>query len=95
MTSFTTYIWQVGNGSGIFRFQTNDPKIARKLNRAKTWRSVVPYCNEPIWIFQKQFPTPQDARKKLKSLCNVPKVEKGIDMGEYFVKTYANTTSNK
>jgi hypothetical protein len=89
---FITYIWQMGKGSGIFRFQTTDPKIARKLTKSKGWKSIVSCCNRPIWIFQKSFPRPQDARKKLKSLCQVQKLQKGEDTGEFFAETYANTT---
>jgi len=85
-------MWQLGTGTGVFRFQTDDPRIARKLNRTSGWLSVQPYCNKPSWIFQKSFATPQDARKKLRSLTNVPKLEKGSASGEFYAITYANTT---
>lgn len=93
MIEHETYIWQMGAGTGVFRFQTNDPRIARKLLRTNGWLSVQPYCNKPSWIFQKQFNTPQDARKKLLSLTKVPKLKKGDDNGEYFAETYADKTS--
>ncbi len=92
MVKHTTYIWQFGTGTGIFRFQTDDPLIARKLNRTNGWESVQPYCTKPIWIYQKSFATPQDARKKLRSLCKVSKLEKGRTNGEFYAITYANTT---
>ena len=92
MVKYMTYMWQLGTGTGIFRFQTTDPLIARKLNRTSGWKSVQPYCNKPIWIFQKSFTKPQDARKKLKSLCKVSKLEKGSDKGEFYAETYANKT---
>lgn len=92
MDSYTTYIWQLGSSTGIFRFQTDDPRIARKLNRTNGWISVQPYCNKPIWIFQKSFATPQDARKKLRSLCKVLKLKKGSCIGEFYAITYANKT---
>src|SRR5210317_1838187 len=92
MFKHTTYIWQLGIGTGVFRFQTTDPRIARKLNRTNAWKSVQSYCNKPIWIFQKSFATPQDARKKLQSLCKVSKIEKGSTNGEYYAITYANKT---
>ena len=82
----------MGAGTGVFRFQTNDPRIARKLLRTNGWISVLTYCNRPMWMFQKTFNTPQDARKKLLSLTNVPKLEKGSDNGEFFAITYANKT---
>ena len=95
MVKHTTYIWQLGTGTGVFRFQTDDPLIARKLNRTSGWLSVQPYCNKPSWIFQKSFATPQDARKKLQSLCKVPKLKKGSTRGEFYAETYANTTLKK
>lgn len=95
MVSYTTYIWQLGAGTGIYRFQTEDPLIARKLNRTSGWLSVQPYCTKPIWIYQKSFATPQDARKKLRSLCKVLKLKKGSVRGEFYAETYANTTSKK
>ncbi len=82
----------MGIATGIFRFQTDDPRIARKLNRTSSWLSVQPYCNKPSWIFQKSFATPQDARKKLRSLCKVLKLEKSSDKGEFYAETYANET---
>lgn len=82
----------MGVGTGIFRFQTTDPRIARKLLRTNGWISGLTYCNRPMWIFQKRFNTPQDARKKLLSLTNVPKLNKGSDNGECFAETYANKT---
>ena len=92
MDKYKTYMWQMGHGSKTFRFQTNDPRIARKLKRTKGWKSVVSECNKPIWIFQKDFHTPQDARKKLSSLTKVSKLKKGVDMGEFYAETYANKT---
>lgn len=85
----------MGPGSGIFRFQTDDPRIARKLLRTNGWISVQPYCNKPIWVFQKRFKKPQDARKKLLSLTKVPKLKKGSNNGEFFAETYADTTHKK
>ena len=92
MGKYKTYIWPMGHGSKAFRFQTNDPRIARKLKRTKGWKSVVSECNKPIWIFQKDFHTPQDARKKLSSLTKVSKLKKGEDVGEFYAETYANKT---
>ena len=45
-----------------------------------------------IWIYQKRFHTPQDARKKLLSLTKVSKLIKGDDKGEFFAETDANKT---
>lgn len=92
MVKYETYIWQMGVGTGIFRFQTTDPRIARKLLRSNGWISVLTYCNRPIWIFQKTFNTPQDARKKLQSLYKVPKIEIGSNNGEFYAKTDADMT---
>jgi len=92
MDKYKTYIWQMGHGSKTFRFQTNDPRIARKLKRTKGWKSVISECNRSIWIFQKDFHTPQNARKKLSSLTKVSKLKKGVDMGESYAETYANKT---
>lgn len=92
MVKYITYIWQLGAGTGIFRFQTDYPLIARKLRRTSGWKSVQPYCNKPSWVFQKKFNTPQDARKKLRSLCKVSKLEKGSCIGEFYAITYANET---
>lgn len=83
----------MGAGTGVFRFQTDDPRIARKLRRTKGWVSVITECNVSFWMFQKRFNKPQDARKKLLSLTKVLKLKKGDDNGEYFAETYANKTS--
>ena len=95
MVKKTTYMWQLGTGTGVFRFQTDYPQNARKLNRTSGWRSVQPYCNKPIWIFQKSFATPQDARKKLQSLTKVQKLKKCSACGEFYAETYANKTLKK
>lgn len=92
MVKYTTTIWSMERGSGIFRFQTNSNVIAKKLRRTKNWEPILTYCNKPIWIFQKKFNTPQDARRKLLSLCKVQKLKKGSDRGEFFAEFYANTT---
>jgi hypothetical protein len=94
-TKHITYIWQMGRGSKEFRFQTTNPQIARRLKRTKGWESITLYCNQPLWIFQKSFNKPQDARKKLKSLCRVQKLRKGVATGEFFAETYANKTPNE
>ena len=85
-------MWQLGVGTGVFRFQTDDPEIARKLRRANKWELIITDCNKPIWMFQKIFTTPQDARKKLRSLTKVSKLEKGSATGEFYAITYADTT---
>lgn len=92
MVKHITYMWQLGTGTGVFRFQTDSPQIADKLRRANNWKQILIYCNKPLWIFEKSFATPQDARKKLRSLCKVSKLEKGSCNGEFYAITYANKT---
>ncbi|MFC1527537.1 hypothetical protein ACFL5D_02175 [Candidatus Neomarinimicrobiota bacterium] len=92
MVKHITYMWQLGFGTGIFWFQTDDPQIADKLRRANNWKPILIYCNKPRWIFEKSFHIPQDARKKLQSLCKVSKLKKGSDKGEFYAETYANKT---
>jgi hypothetical protein len=63
-----TDMWQEGRGELIFRFQTDEPKVAEKMRRRKRFDLVAWGMNCKIWIFKAVFYSPQKARNALAQL---------------------------
>lgn len=86
-----TYMWQEQYGQPYFRFQTNDPKIARKMRRRKNFRLVVYGLNRRIWVFITQSYSPKTARRTLQRLTGHKVKEDGSDR-LFFAETGAIVT---
>jgi len=89
------YIWQILPASKIWRFQTDNPGIARKLRRTQNWSLVSSGITAQHWIFEKFIRNPQKAREKLRSLTRTLEIKKDAVTGGYFAEIYPNKTPNK
>ena len=56
---FATYLWQETKRISVYRIQTNDHKVARKLKKRKNTKLVMYGVNAPIWIFQIKYSSPR------------------------------------
>lgn len=79
---FVTYLWQETHGEPVFRIQTNDPKVKRKLNRTKEVTPVGEGMNSSLWIFKIIFESPNEAPGFLHKITNL-KVRKTDDRHGY------------
>ena len=63
-----TCMWQEERGSKYFKFQTDNPEIAKRMRQRKNFKLVSWGVNCNHWIFQTKFYKPQNARRTLKAL---------------------------
>ena len=56
---FATYLWQETKRIPVYRIQTNDHRVARKLKKRKNTKLVMYGVNAPIWIFQIRYSSPR------------------------------------
>jgi len=62
---FATYLWQETKRIPVYRIQTNDHRVARKLKKRKNTKLVMYGVNAPIWIFQIRYSSPRLAILRL------------------------------
>lgn len=65
---YATYMWQEVKRLPVYRFQTNDNRIARKLKKRPKSKLVLFGINSPIWVFQLRYSTPSRALIGLSNL---------------------------
>lgn len=58
---YSTYLWQEVNRIPVYRIQTNDHRIARKLKKRQKAKLTVFGINAPFWVFQLQYSSPTKA----------------------------------
>jgi hypothetical protein len=58
---YATFIWQEIKRDLIYRIQTNDHRVARKLKKRKKAKLVLWGLNAPIWVFQIKYSSPRRA----------------------------------
>ena len=63
-----TYLWQEVNRIPVYRIQTNDQRIARKLSKREKTKLCVVGLNAPFWVFQIKYSSP---RKAVMGLSNI------------------------
>ena len=56
-----TYLWQEVNRIPVYRIQTNDQRIARKLSKREKTKLCVVGLNAPFWVFQLRYSSPKKA----------------------------------
>ena len=56
---FATYLWQETKRIPVYRIQTNDHKVARKLKKRKNAKLVMYGVNSPVWVFQIKYSSPR------------------------------------
>ena len=60
-----TYMWQEVYGDPVFRFQTNDPAINKRMRQRADFSLVLWGLNTNLWVYQAQFYSPREARRSL------------------------------
>lgn len=88
--SYKNYMWRVYPRLKYYRFQTEDPKVARKLGQRKYSKLVMDGFNTYLKVFELKFSSPKSALKCFKRMMN----QKLIDSGEKGL-FYAHTGVNK
>ena len=75
LIQYATYIWQLQVRKPIYRIQTNDHRVARKLKKRQNAKLCMYGVNAPLWIFELSYSSPKYA---LIGLSNIT----GQDVGE-------------
>ena len=68
LKQYATYMWQEQKRVPVYRFQTNDHKIARKLKKRPNAKLCVFGINAPVWVFILRYSSPA---KALLGLSNI------------------------
>ena len=91
---YSTFIWQMERRKTIYRIQTDDHRIARKLKK-RTNASLCCYgINAPFWIFQVQYSSPSYAVVGLSNITGAD-VEETSDYGVFVSYTPKQLTITK
>ena len=61
LKTYATYMWQEQKRVPIYRFQTNDHRIARKLKKRPNAKLCVFGINAPFWVFIIRYSSPSRA----------------------------------
>ena len=87
MKPYKTYMWQEVYGDPVFRIQTNDPAIHKRMRQRKAFTLVLWGLNTRLWVYKAQFYTPQKARQAL-SHITCQKIKKDASDGSFYAETY-------
>ena len=68
LKQYAKYMWQEQKRVPVYRFQTNDHKIARKLKKRPNAKLCVFGINAPVWVFILRYSSPA---KALLGLSNI------------------------
>ena len=86
LEQYATYIWQMEKRKKLYRIQTNDHRVARKLKKRQN-ASLCSYgINAPVWIFQLEYSSPKYAVIGLSNITGGD-VEETADMGVFVCYT--------
>ena len=73
-------MWQEERGQNMYRIQTEDPYLFRKLNKRQDMKLVMWGLNKYIRIFQVTYYSPKEARRSFRRIIG-SKTHKTGDMG--------------
>ena len=79
---FATYLWQETKRFPVYRIQTNDHRVARKLKKRKNTKLVLNGINIPLWVFQITYSSPRLAILGLGNITGED-VRETADTGEF------------
>ena len=68
MIPYKTYMWQEAYGYLVFRFQTNDPAINKRMRQRKAFTLVLWGLNKKLWVYKVQFNSRKEAIKSFKRI---------------------------
>tara|TARA_A100001037_G_C14833591_1_gene493218 strand:- start:155 stop:481 length:327 start_codon:yes stop_codon:yes gene_type:complete len=94
MIIYETSIWQEQPRKKLYRIQTNDPAIARKLRRRNSCKLVLSGLNKNVWVYVTTFKFPWLAKRALQRLTG-QKIEKTPDTEGFDYQTIPKLTSKK
>ena len=57
-------------GDKIYRFQTNDPIIHKRLRRRKDFKLSIVGINKPIWVYKTKKYSLKEAKNTLQNISN-------------------------
>lgn len=78
-----TYMWQELYGEPYFRFQTDEPKVAKKMRQRKNFVRVGYGINTQLWIYRTTFYKPQDAKRTLRNITG-REIQKDAENGLFY-----------
>ena len=78
-----TYLWKEEKHNPIYRIQTDEKELAKKLKRSKKFNLSGEGVDCQLWLFQTSFYSPQKARNFLSRITNRP-VQRDKEEGVYF-----------
>ncbi|MBT3422311.1 MAG: hypothetical protein HN431_05880 [Bacteroidetes bacterium] len=81
ITTYRASVWKTY--PHLYRLQTDDPLIAKKLSRRKRWHRVSDSPNSDHWIYTSSFKRSKKAVEALEALTGT-KAKKNMDMWEVF-----------
>ena len=61
LEEYASYIWQMEKRKPVYRIQTDDHRVARKLKKRPNAKLCSYGVNAPNWIFQVQYSSPSYA----------------------------------
>ena len=79
---YSTFIWQMERRKPLYRIQTNDHHIARKLKKRPNAKLCCYGVNAPFWIFQLSYSSPSYAVIGLSNITGAD-VEETSDKGVF------------
>lgn len=65
---YKTYMWKEERGEKIYRIQTEDPLIFRRLNKRQDMTLVMWGINKYLKVFQVTYYSPKEARRSFKRI---------------------------
>ena len=94
LEQYSTYIWQVQIRKPIYRIQTDDHRVARKLKKRKNAKLCIYGVNKPMWVFELSYSSPKYAIIGLSNITDA-EVEESSDTGVFVSYTPKQLTIEK
>ena len=86
MKPYKTYMWQEAYGDPVFRIQTNDPAIHKRMRQRKDFTLVLWGLNTRLWVYKAQFYSRKEAIKSFKRITRST-IKKTDDMCGFYAQT--------
>ena len=68
MKNYFTYLWQELYGDPVFRFQSNDPVVNKRMRQRIDFSLVLYGLNTNLRVYKAQFYSPKEARRTLRRI---------------------------
>ena len=85
---YATYMWQELFGEPLFRFQTSDPAVNKRMRQRNDFTLVSEALNAALWVYRARFYSPREARRTLKRITR-REIHFDATEGVYFAETGA------